>query len=94
MQISTYIEYLAVKSEQDKIVNNLSDALNSLPKNELGLISDETRATSDYQSLKAQWNKEWRKLREIHQIGNKLFKQNIWEDMMESRNKRIIPVNN
>jgi len=85
--MTNYSEYKELKSNQNTIVDMLSDKLNSFPKSSFGLISDEVRATDEFKNTNVQYNREFKKLQNINQTGVKLFKKEIRKDY-ENRYKK------
>lgn len=85
--MTNYSEYKELKSNQNAIVDSLSDKLNSFPKGSFGLISEEIRATDEFKNINAQYHREFKKLQAINQTGMKLFKKEIRKDY-ENRYKK------
>lgn len=75
----TYEEYKELKRQQDRIVDELSDVLNSYKKGPMGLVEDSVK-DDNFRLAKMRYKVEFNKLRNIHALGYKLFKKQIYEE--------------
>jgi hypothetical protein len=81
----TYSDYVQIKSNQDKIVDELSDKLNSFPKGDYGLTPAIVRQSEEYKIANASFNREWKQLQDINSFGMKHFKHEIRKAHEERR---------
>ena len=81
--MNTFQDYKDLAAKQNIIVDALSDKLNSYPKGLFGLIPDEVRATDEFISVKNQFNREFKRLREINGQGVKKYKKEIQQERKE-----------
>lgn len=88
--MNNYNEYKEIKNKQNAIVDELSDKLNSYPKDNLGMVIESARVSSEFRELKTQYQKEFKKLQDINREGMKKFKKEIRDEYESKRIKRII----
>jgi Na+/phosphate symporter len=74
---STYDSFKQAKNQQNQIVDNLSDMLNSFPRGNMGLTPDHIKNSDEYRKIKSQYTKEFSKLQQINQQGIKQYKKEI-----------------
>lgn len=84
----TYAEYKSIKANQNTLVDSLSSEINAFDTNEMGLVKDEIRNTTEYRTLKNTLNREFKKLQEINTFGTKNFKK----EMALDRSQRYLKV--
>lgn len=87
--MTTYSEYKELQSNQNEIVDMLSDKLNSYPKGEFGMIEEAIRKTDEYKYFYFKFRAEFNKLRAINQIGVRKFKKEIRKEYEEKRKAKI-----
>lgn len=83
--MNTYSEYKDLQGKQNTIVDILSDKLNSYPKGHFGMVEESIRMGDEFRLVKSNFNKEFKKLREINRIGMKMFKKEILKSYEEKR---------
>ena len=66
-----------VYNELNAMVDATSQALKVFPRGNMGLISDEVRATAEYQTAKNAYNSANAKARAFNQLYNKAFKKEL-----------------
>lgn len=64
------LEYRKINEES----NIASENLNKFPKNEMGLFSNETRASSDFQKADLEYKRAFKKLQDFNKSHKKLAK--------------------
>lgn len=64
------LEYINIDNE----VTRTSDNLNKFPKTEMGLFSDETRASSDFQKANEEYKRAFKKLQDFNKNHKELNK--------------------
>lgn len=81
----TFEEAKKLKEEIDKNVSKWDTILKTFPSNEIGLVSEEVRNTSEYAEAKRNYELHFQKLRVFNQWYVKEFKKEL---ALERRNKR------
>ena len=77
----TYTDYKSTKSKYNKILDELSDKLNSFPKYPDGRLTDETRKKPEYQQLKKSYDfvfeqyRRFNSLKESKQYARKMYEE-------------------
>jgi glycine betaine/choline ABC-type transport system substrate-binding protein len=90
MNFSSYDLFKKIKNQQDQIVNNLSDMLNSFPRGEMGLTPDYIKNSDEYRKIKTQYTMEFHKLQQINQQGVKQYKKEIRKEYeLKLKNKGV-----
>lgn len=85
--MNIFQDYKDLAAKQNIIVDALSDKLNSYPKGPFGLMPDEVRASDEFISVKNQFNREFKRLREINGQGVKKYKKEIQQERREKMSK-------
>ena len=85
--MNTFQDYKDLATKQNAIVDALSDKLNSYPTGPFGLIPDEVRATDEFISVKNQFNREFKRLREINGQGVKKYNKELQQERREKMSK-------
>jgi hypothetical protein len=75
--MTTYNEFKTIKTNQDNLVSDLQNKINSLPKEGNGLVIESIRMTKEYKQLSISLNTEFKKLQNINSFGQKNFKKEI-----------------
>ena len=88
--METFSDFKELKDKQNKIVDILSDKLNSFPKGDFGLIPDDIKSTDEFKTIKSQYNREFKTLQAINKDGMKRFKKEIRNEYEAKRQKRTI----
>ena len=66
-----------VYNELNAMADVTSKALKVFPRGNMGLVSDEVRATAEYQAAKNAFNAANAKARAFNQLYNKVFKKEL-----------------
>ena len=85
----TFIQTLELKNKLELITDNLSDKLNSFPRSNSGLVSDEVRTSDSYRTLKSEFNKAFENQKIVTKYGNKHFKKEFRDYAMAKRFKKV-----
>ena len=84
----TFIETIELKNKLELITDNLSDKLNSFPRSNSGLVSDEVRTSDAYRALKSEFSKAFENQKVIAKYGQKHFKKEMRDYSMAKRFKK------
>jgi hypothetical protein len=69
--MKTYNEFKTIKTNQDNLVSELQNKINSLPKEGNGLVIESIRMTMEYKQLLISLSTEFKKLQNINSYGQK-----------------------
>jgi hypothetical protein len=90
----TYEEFKQLKAIQDKRTDKASDLIGSFDKLPNGLTPDHIKQSEQWKTAYRNFNHEFRKTRELNQLGNKLFKKEIRKEHMDRRMNKSVKNDN
>ena len=83
--MKNYNEYKEMKEKQETIVFDLSNKLNSFPKNELGMTVENIRRHDEFKAIQNLYSIEFKKLQDLNKLGSNLFKKELANERNEKR---------
>lgn len=86
----TYAEFKSIRDIQESRVNVLSDKLRQYPTGASGMTVEHIRMSDEYRAVKSQYRAAFDRLREINNIGQKLFKKEVYSERMAEREQKRI----
>ncbi len=78
-------KFLEIKKAVDKKVDDLSEKLQSFPRERNGMVKEEVRNSREFKSIKSDFDFHFKRLRQINKFGNDFFKKELKELRLSSR---------
>ena len=83
----TLSEYKVAKVKFDLLVDEAHDLINSFPKGDFGLVSDEVRKTDEYRLAQSKWSSAKKLSDSFYKlVSNKVKREYAMEKRKERRN--------
>ena len=85
----TYEEFKQLKAIQDERTDEADDLIKLFENGPNGLTPDHIKQSEQWKNAYYGFRREFKKTRELNQLGNRLFKKEIRRDHMEQQQAKM-----